>query len=160
MHSRAITRTLIVGLTCLIAGGLLSGCTEMRLRALGDSAQDTAAIRFNELSAEEQAELEQVLEGEVQTVYSSDTGLARVYGQVANFGEASYDAVRFDVVAVMRSAPKSEEGALAENYEVQRVIGTFVVRDLAPGDIETFDVQTTAQAGDTRTMSIRVSGVR
>ena len=154
------SRALTVGLTCLIAGGLLTGCTEARLRVIGNSAQESAALRFTELSSQEQMQFEQVLEGEIQTVYASDTGLARVYGQVANFSDTSYEAVQFDVVAVMRAASRADDGTLADNSEVTQVIGTFVVQGFAAGDIEPFDVQTTVPAGDTRSMRVRVSGVR
>lgn len=147
-------------MTCLIAAALLSGCTDMRLRSLGGGDPETSSMSFEELSSEERMQLDQVLEGEIQTVYASDTGLARVYGQVANFSEVSYDAVKFEVVATLKAASESDETALAEDSEVTRVVGTFIVTDFAAGDIDTFDVQTAIRAGDTSDLQTRVAGVR
>jgi len=139
---------------------VLSGCTDLRLRSLTPSTGEAQPSAFEELTREQQMALSEVLEGEVQTVYASDTGLARVYGQVANFGDEVYAAVQFQVVADLKVEGDAGSGAVSEDSQVSRVVGTFVVADLAPGDIENFDVQTTVKTGEARALRVEVSGVR
>ncbi|MDZ4168961.1 MAG: hypothetical protein U1E26_04815, partial [Coriobacteriia bacterium] len=108
---------------------------------------------LRELSRDERQALAEVLVGEVQTVYPSDAGLARVFGQVANLGDVTYPAIRFDVVA--RVSGDSDSGS-----ESMRSVGSFVVEGgLAPGDIKPFDVQTTASMGDVKNLIVVVSAL-
>jgi len=139
---------------------VLSGCTDLRLRSLAPTGGEAQSSAFEELTREQQVALSEVLEGEIQTVYASDTGLARVYGQVANFGDEIYGAVQFQVVADLKVQGDASNDALSEDSQVSQVVGTFVVADLAPGDIQTFDVQTTVRTGEARALRVQVSGVR
>lgn len=139
---------------------LTTGCTEMRMRSLSTAETDSASIRFEPLERAEREELDAVLEGEILTVYTSDTGLARVYGQVANFGERPYAAVQFEIVAEIKASSRSGEQGLVEQSEVTEPVAVFVIEGMSPGDIETFDVQTTVRPGDTRSLRVQVKGVR
>jgi hypothetical protein len=99
------------------------------------------------LSAKEAAKLADVLTGEVQSVYPSDIGLARVFGQVANLGDETYARVKFNVVV--------EAG---ENQAPQ-VVGNFTVDDMSPGTIKPFDIQTSSPIGDVKTLKVVVAAL-
>ncbi len=133
----------------LVIVGLIStamlgtGCVNPRVE-LATSKADTGdaakGYSFKDLSSKEQMDYAEVLVGEVQNVYASDTGLARVFGQAANLGADEFKAVKFEIRAET-GKEDSDEGA-------RRVVGFVVAESLSPGDIEPFDVQTTAAMGD------------
>jgi hypothetical protein len=100
------------------------------------------------LSSKEAAKLADALTGEVQSVYPSDIGLARVFGQVANLGDEDYSRVKFNVVV--------EAG---ENQAPQ-VVGAFSVDDMSPGTIKPFDIQTSLPMGDIKSLKVVVAALR
>ncbi len=153
-------RMLVLCLLALVLLGTTVGCTQTRVRSMSESVNEGASQRFAELDPDERQRLEEFLEGEIQTVYTSDTGLARVYGQVANLGEESFDAVQFELVAELKASARSDEQTLVESSTFSESVGDFVVERLGPGDIETFDVQTSVRPGDTKVLRVRVKGVR
>jgi hypothetical protein len=99
------------------------------------------------LSAKEAAKLADVLTGEVQSVYPSDIGLARVFGQVANLGDKDYSRVKFNVVVE------------AGEDQAPEVVGTFTVSDMPPGAIKPFDIQTSSPMGDIKTLKVVVAAL-
>lgn len=113
---------------------------QSRLKSQTDSG-------LKELSSKEAAKLADVLTGEVQSVYPSDIGLARVFGQVANLGDKDYSRVRFNVVV--------EAG---EN-QAPEVVGTFMVDGMSPGTIKPFDIQTSSPMGDIKTLKVVVAAL-
>lgn len=126
----------------------LASCTQAKVARVTSAGPEHSGA-MKELSPEERKKLSAVLEGEVQTVYASDTGLARVSGQVANLGQKPFSRVRFEIVATLDAGGDDSES---------RTIATFDVTDLEPGDIRPFDVQTTAETGGVEQFTTRVRG--
>ncbi len=140
----------------LASAASASGCarvTSQRVLASQQSSVRTASGELRQLEPKEADELGAVLTGEIQAVYPSDTGLARVYGQVANLGKEAYAEVRFNIVA--RQDHGGSEG------ESTKVVASFTVGGgFAPGDIESFDVQTSARMGDVENLAVTVDALR
>ena len=156
-----IAQVMTVAVAMAFAVSAIAGCSEARLRTLGSTeSAPSSALHFEELPTEELIRLGHILEGEIQTVYPSDTGLVRVYGQVANLGEESFEAVQFDVVADLKGGTQTADANIAEDSRVRRTVASFVVAPMRPGDMEPFEVQTTVKPGEFRTLQVRVSGVR
>lgn len=131
---------------------LLAGCADHRVQRIAQEQMQQSTGAGKEVSAEQRAELAQSLEGEIHSVYASDIGLARVYGQVANLGDQPFADVEFEVIA----DNEDSEGQAS----VTEAVATFVVPQLAPGQVETFEVQTTARMGDFRRLEVRVKDAR
>lgn len=152
-HNHLIALSLIIPLT--FGAVAIQGCAPLatrRIQSVQDATSAAPSADVEELSADEKSALAQVLVGEVHTVYPTDSGLARVFGQVANLGETPYATVRFDLV--------SEETNTETDGVTKTVVGSFVANDLGPGDIEPFDVQTAAPMGDVKTLRVVVYGAK
>ena len=159
MRLKSLKIALVV-ITALVALVAATGCTDLRMRSLSATEAESGSVRFEALDRAEREQLDAILEGEILTVYTSDTGLARVYGQVANFGEKRFEAVQFEIVADIKASSRSDQQGLVERSEVKEAVATFVIEGMSPGDIETFDVQTIVRPGDTRSLHVQVKGVR
>lgn len=154
MHTQ-IARVALAAVITLSASAT-TGCASAQSRLImGAQEAETPEVKssnLRELSLSERQALAETLTGEIQTVYPSDAGLARAYGQVANLGTESYERVRFDIVA--RISGGSEAG------ESMKSVGTFEIQGgLTPGDIKPFDVQTTASMGDVKNLVVMVSAL-
>lgn len=153
-----MNKPVLTSLALTLALGTLgtTGCASIRTRQMISAEEKTQALNttgLKEVGPKEAKKLAEVLTGEVQTVYPSDNGLARVFGQVANLGETPYKRVRFDLVAVL-----NEQSSDATQ---EKVVGTFVIENgLKPGQIEPFDVQTAASMGDVKNLEVRVGALQ
>lgn len=150
MHSPTRIAVVVAGATLAI--GMLSGCTELKVYRLANDSGDQSAKAPVQLSDEQRMELRAALEGEIQTVYPSDIGLARVFGQVANLGDKPYTNVEFEVLA--------SSGSSDGDSQRTEPVASFVVPALAPGQIEAFEVQTTARMGDFRQLEVVVKSAQ
>ncbi|MBI5232026.1 MAG: hypothetical protein HY876_07680 [Coriobacteriales bacterium] len=155
MNRQVVGAVSILLLNALAVGALtqMTGCASYKTsRLLSAEEQEAAAnqVKTRQLGPDEVAKLEKVLVGEIQSVYAADNGMARVFGQVANLGQKPYAAVTFEIVAVVDKGDQSSTNTVA----------TFTVRDLEPGSLKPFDVQTAAGMGDTNQLRVEVSGIR
>lgn len=143
-----------LSLATLLATGAVAaqGCAPMAARRIQTSQETISepSANIKEFAATEKEAVADVLVGEVHTVYPNASGLARVFGQVANLGETPYAKVRFDLV--------SEETNSETDGVTRTIVGSFVTADLNPGDIEPFDAQTSAPMGDVKTLKVVVYG--
>jgi hypothetical protein len=132
-----------------------TGCASLnvnRLKASKASGTSAESVPLKELSTEQSKALAAILTGEVHTVYPTDTGLARVYGQVANLGQTPYAGVRFDLVSTDTNSETDGESL--------SVVGSFEIDGgLQPGDIKPFDVQTSEPIGNVKSLKVVVSAI-
>lgn len=153
--SNRLGRIALVGVVAATAIST-AGCASInskRVMAAVDTRTAPSTAELKDLSETQKMELADILTGEIQTVYPSDSGLARVYGQVANLGQKPYSVIRFDIVAKLGSAEQDSDNL--------KVVGTFTVDDgLKPGEIKPFDVQTTATMGDVKNLVVRVGATQ
>jgi hypothetical protein len=153
MISRALRAILSAALVAMLF--TTTGCTSpnaLRLKTPQASSTSAETISLKRLSAEQAAALAPILTGEVHTVYPTDTGLARVYGQVANLGQTPYAGVRFDLVSIDTNSETDGESL--------SVVGSFEIDGgLQPGDIKPFDVQTSEPIGSVKSLKVVVSAI-
>lgn len=149
MHFLGRIPSTFVLASLVLAAAAGVGCVNPKVElatSKSESGDASKKYTFEDLSSKEQMDYAETLVGEVQNVYASDTGLARVFGQAANLGPDEFKAVRFEIRAET-GKEESDEGA-------RRVVGFVVAESLAPGDIEPFDVQTTAAMGDVENLRL------
>ena len=143
----------LAGIVLLVPMTGCAGLESRRLMSAQDSAGSFDRSTLRELKPEELQKISKDLTGEIQTVYTADNGLARVFGQVANLTQTPYTAVEFNVVS---TAVNSETDG-----KTTKVVGTFVIEQgLRPGQIESFDIQTTAPMGDVKSLKVVAAAVR
>lgn len=151
VHEAAAVALVGIALLPLVTG--CSGLESRRLMNAQDSASSFDRSTLRELTPAEVKKISKDLTGEIQTVYPADNGLARVFGQVANLTQSPYTAVEFNVVSTVVN-PETDG-------KTTKVVGSIVIeKGLRPGQIEPFDIQTTAPMGDVKTLKVVAAAVR
>lgn len=133
---RRLARTVVAGLLVVavgtLAGGALAGCADPAGGGSDGTLNAGAVAQQVPLSKEQREDLGDVLVVDIISVYPSDAGLGRVYGQVTNLGEAPFSAAEFELVA--------EKSGTEKSSTTFRPVGMVRVTGLEPGKSVTFDV--------------------
>lgn len=142
-------------LACMLAVSALvasaTGCSSVKVRLL-ESGQETSSSGFKRLSEKERNELGKTVVAEVQSIQGEPLELARVFGQVANLGNTPYAEAQFEVVAV----GSDSEGSKSESKRV----ALFVTKDVNPGTLQPFEVQTTIQTGAIGELKVLIYAIK